>query len=1038
MNSYTIGLDIGIASVGFGVIDDKDQIVEAGVRLYPEADVSNNEGRRAKRSSRRLQRRRKHRIDRTIELLKKNGFSEDRSDGCPYHLRVKGLHNKLQEEELVTALTHLVKRRGIHNVDASDLDEDDMTNELSTKEQIQKNDRLLRTKYIAEIQLERLLQEGEVRGSRNRFPTKAYLEEAEAILFEQQKHEERITNGFIDDFLGLLETRRTYYEGPGEGSPYGWDQDIEVWYKKMMGFCSYFPEEVRSVKTSPSAEMFNLLNDLNNLNIMREENTKLTKEEKEVLVKEVFQKVKEPKLKHIAKTLKLNEKDIRGYRVKKNGTAEFTPLTFYYTLSKIDPALAEIDIDLQERIAEIATIWQEVEEKEEQLKDLNLSISDKKLQQLSQINFTKTHALSLKAIRLLLPDLWDTSKNQMQLFTDHGLKPRKVPLEGRKLIPDEYVEELILSPVVKRSFTQSIRVLNALIKKYGEPAAVVIELARENNSQDQKRFLNKLQKENEALNKKVREALDEKNLKTVPGIFQKLRLWHLQEGKCLYSHKAISLENLLEKPTHYEVDHIIPRSVSFDDSQANKVLVLMEENQKKGNRTPYQYLKSGDGVISYEAYQAHILQLAKSKEKMPRKKQQYLLEERDINKYNVQKEFINRNLVDTRYATRELYLFLTSYFEANNKAVKIKTINGSFTNYLRKLWRFSKDREEDHKHHAEDALIAAMGTRILAEQKEMEVQNKLLEEGSLLDEETGEVLNEKDFDAAFTNKYFKIQAIKNYQDFKYSRRVDQKPNRQLMNDTLYSTREYGEEEFIINKISNLYDPKSEELKKKFEKDPTVFLMYDNDPKTFENLETIMNRYADAKNPLAAYEQEEGKKLHKYSKKQNGPLVKSLKYRGKKLGTHKDLSGKYKGTTKRVVALSLKSFRMDVYQDNEKYKFVSITYDDLQEVENGYVIPKETYTNKLKKKGISSEAGFLFTLYEGNYLKLNGEEYRFIGVNNDTTNRIEVDLINKKSVERNMPSIGNKIKGFEKLNVNCIGDVFSTNRENLKMYYPKKF
>ncbi|RRJ17488.1 CRISPR-associated protein Cas9, partial [Pseudomonas aeruginosa] len=84
--------------------------------------------------------------------------------------------------------------------------------------------------------------------------------------------------------------------------------------------------------------------------------------------------------------------------------------------------------------------------------------------------------------------------------------------------------------------------------------------------------------------------------------------------------------------------------------------------------------------LSYNQFKQHILNLSKSKDRISKKKKDYLLEERDINKFEVQKEFINRNLVDTRYATRELTSYLKAYFSANNMDVKVKTINGSFTN----------------------------------------------------------------------------------------------------------------------------------------------------------------------------------------------------------------------------------------------------------------------------------------------------------------------------------------------------------------------
>ena len=80
----------------------------------------------------------------------------------------------------------------------------------------------------------------------------------------------------------------------------------------------------------------------------------------------------------------------------------------------------------------------------------------------------------------------------------------------------------------------------------------------------------------------------------------------MQEGKCLYSLEAIPLEDLLHNPFNYEVDHIIPRSVSFDNSFNNKVLVKQEENSKKGNKTPFQYLSSSDSKISYETFKTYF------------------------------------------------------------------------------------------------------------------------------------------------------------------------------------------------------------------------------------------------------------------------------------------------------------------------------------------------------------------------------------------------------------------------------------------------
>ena len=79
--NYILGLDIGITSVGYGVIDYKTRdVIDAGVRLFKEANVENNEGRRSKRSTRRLKRRRRHRLQRVKKLLFDYNLLTDHSE----------------------------------------------------------------------------------------------------------------------------------------------------------------------------------------------------------------------------------------------------------------------------------------------------------------------------------------------------------------------------------------------------------------------------------------------------------------------------------------------------------------------------------------------------------------------------------------------------------------------------------------------------------------------------------------------------------------------------------------------------------------------------------------------------------------------------------------------------------------------------------------------------------------------------------------------------------------------------------------------
>jgi CRISPR-associated endonuclease Csn1 len=149
----------------------------------------------------------------------------------------------------------------------------------------------------------------------------------------------------------------------------------------------------------------------------------------------------------------------------------------------------------------------------------------------------------------------------------------------------------------------------------------------------------------------------------------------------MYSLEEIKIEELLAYPENFEIDHILPRSISFDDSQSNKVLVKRVENQKKGNKTPYEYLKSGNGKISYDEYKAKI----RIMKNIDKKKVEKLLFEGELSKYAG--KFIARNLVDTRYATRELMNMFKKFYRDNEIEVKVKSINGSFTSQIRKQWK---------------------------------------------------------------------------------------------------------------------------------------------------------------------------------------------------------------------------------------------------------------------------------------------------------------------------------------------------------------
>ena len=230
MNGLVLGLDIGIASVGVGILKkDTGEIIHTNSRLFSAATADSNIERRGHRGGKRLTRRKKHRSVRLHDLFQVYGLLTDFSKVSinlnPYQLRVQGLDNKLTNEELFIALKNIVKRRGISYLD--DASEDGGTVSSDYGKAVEENRKLLAEQTPGQIQLDRFEKYGQVRGDFtvvengekrrliNVFTTSAYSKEAERILRKQQEFNKKITDEFIEDYLTILTGKRKYYHGPG-------------------------------------------------------------------------------------------------------------------------------------------------------------------------------------------------------------------------------------------------------------------------------------------------------------------------------------------------------------------------------------------------------------------------------------------------------------------------------------------------------------------------------------------------------------------------------------------------------------------------------------------------------------------------------------------------------------------------------------------------------------------------------------------------------------------------------------------------------
>ncbi|MFQ3598760.1 MAG: type II CRISPR RNA-guided endonuclease Cas9 [Chloroherpetonaceae bacterium] len=143
--TYTLGLDIGSASIGWAMMSEND-ILHLGARIFPEGveDKSRepkNQKRRAKRLARRQIARKAQRRETILRAFQRIGWLPTEAAALekiwledPYVLRKKGLDAPLSKSELARAFFHLAKHRGFKSNRKVQSEEEVIPEELSETE----------------------------------------------------------------------------------------------------------------------------------------------------------------------------------------------------------------------------------------------------------------------------------------------------------------------------------------------------------------------------------------------------------------------------------------------------------------------------------------------------------------------------------------------------------------------------------------------------------------------------------------------------------------------------------------------------------------------------------------------------------------------------------------------------------------------------------------------------------------------------------------------------------------------------------------
>lgn len=809
-----LGIDLGIASVGWALVDDKEgKITDSGVRIFTQsADRAGKtlaSIRREFRGSRRALNRKKQRLNKLKKLLAdcglfsksefKNIFgSKNRLD--IWQLRAKGLERKFDNKEWFRILYHIAKRRAYQSnrkseesgnndnkkvLSAIDTNKEKMkqggyqtVGEMIYKETSHASDRIRRNKkdnYVWSISRDLLMQEIDILFEKqsefgNKFTANELKQQYKEIVFTQRPMQ------FKADLVGKCTFEKDEYRGSkncfsSEKSVLlskinntdlvdkSTGETIRLYeYADTNALLDIF-YQTKEVKYSALRKKLNISEnfEFKQLNYNQDFESKthikskitefykledwLNTQQKSLLEKRVLddkkEKFKKYKYSSIRNILSLSDaQKFNGVKYNQNIENEnFSKLNGYHSIKKqLNTEVFDLlfsQADKFNKIAEILSYQKDDKSATKDLKEqvfndlkLNKDSTEEAIDGLLNISFSGFNSLSIKALNNILP-----YQQQGLKYHDAVSKIYKHHSVFKSVNQQKYLRPLnkeenyqITNPQIKRTFSQFRKVLNAIIRKHGSFDAIHIEMARElKNSKRQKIEVKTGQKEF----KQEKEVIKAKFLETFGyngsgAELLKLRLCEQQQRKCIYSGKSIDILKLTATG-YVENDHILPRSRTFDNSLNNRALCLINENQDKGNKTPFEYLaNSNKESEEWLLFKGRINSIHGIKQAKRNKLLNTTLPQRrgsDLSIEDIEDPesgFLARNLNDTAYAARFIKNFVQRHLEFSkndNIKQKVKVRSGALTDQLRYNWGIEEKNRDNNLHHAEDAIILAFSTQ---------------------------------------------------------------------------------------------------------------------------------------------------------------------------------------------------------------------------------------------------------------------------------------------------------------------------------------
>jgi len=694
-----------------------------------------------------------------LQFLAKLGSKDElAAKKLPYLLRAKALDKKLEPFEFGRALYHLGQRRGfLSNRKANSKKDDELGKVkqgiLELEGKMEELDARTLGEYFSKTNPE------EVRIRSRWTSRKMYDDEFNSIWGAQSKH-----NPKLDDKLKKAIHRAIFFQRP-----------LKIQHH-LIGKCPYEQGRRRAPWAILDAQMFRTLQQVNNSYLISPEGEVLefTPEWRKTLLDELDKK---NEIKFSAAKKLLGLKKEYQFNFEKDGKGEF-----------LGNSTAEdlIDIFGEEKWNGFSR-----EQKDEIIQDVlsivsedglakrgreKWGLSGEKAKEFGQLQLEEGYCgLSRQALKKLLPRMEKGKKYMEAVKDEYGTVVSGDKFEA--LPPITEVLPDLKNPTVKRALNELRKVVNAIVREYGKPDIVRIELAREmkKNRKERKSIWDRNQEQRTWREKAAEEIIREAGIKDPKRAdIEKYLLWQESNCQCPYTGKEISIKKLFSGDV--DVEHIIPFSRCLDNSFLNKTLCLAEENRnKKKNFTPFeayagsdpdQYAKILEGVKKFEGDAA--------KEKLRRFRMEHI---KDFD------DFTETQLNDTKYASKEAKKYIGLLY-GTEQLSRVQASKGQITADVRNVFNLNKvlgdggeKNREDHRHHAVDAVAIAVTDRSLV---------KMLSSSAAKAEKE---FSPKKFDRAKIEKLwpsFFEDVKESIMAINVSHRVSKKVNGRLHQDTFYS------------------------------------------------------------------------------------------------------------------------------------------------------------------------------------------------------------------------------------------------------------